>query len=144
MHWLWCHKYDICISFKAKFLKKQNNELLQRKLQLILCYLYIKTIKRRGEILLHRHFKWNNPPTTTQATIARTRRCRKNILTSFDSITAIIVSKFVRIPIAVTALSSDSSESSRFLNVMAWRNWKRIHLNSYMQFVVIAERKYEY
>jgi hypothetical protein len=41
------------------------------------------------------------------------------ILTSLDSITDIIVSKFVKIPIAVMALSSDSSESSRFLKVMA-------------------------
>lgn len=46
--------------------------------------------------------------------------------TSLDSITVIIVSKFVKIPIAVTALSSDSSESRRFLKVIAWNHWREL------------------
>ena len=53
---LWYHKYDICILLNAKFFKKkQNNDFLEKMLQYqpILCYLYAKTIKRRGKILLH-------------------------------------------------------------------------------------------
>ena len=56
---LWCDKYDICILFTVKFLKKEckiMNFCTERSYQPISRYLYIETIKRGGEISLHKHF----------------------------------------------------------------------------------------
>ena len=49
--------YDICILFKAKFLKKEAN-FYKRSYRPILRYLYTEAIKlRQGELSLHKHFK---------------------------------------------------------------------------------------
>ena len=57
MHCYVISMYDICILFKAKFLKKSKiMNFCKRSYQPILRYLYTETIKRGGEISLHKHF----------------------------------------------------------------------------------------